>query len=50
MELVTATNLVGGDAARLPRDLNATGEQWQDDAINGGAGFGGVEEHGQLNE
>ena len=46
LQLVTAADGVGGNAAGLPGDLNATGEQGQEHGINGGAGFGGVEEHG----
>lgn len=48
VELVTAADFIGGNAARLPGDLNATGEQGQEHGINCGAGFGGVEEHGMT--
>ena len=45
-ELIALADLIEGDTARLPTDLNTTGEEGKHDGVNGrGAGFG-VDEHG----
>ena len=46
LQLITAADGVGGNAAALVSDLHAAGEQGQDHGVGCGAGVGGVEIHG----
>ena len=45
-DLVTATNLILGNATGDPTDLNTAGGQGEDDAVNGSGLRFGIDEHG----
>ena len=46
LQLVTAADGVGGNAAALESDLHAAGQQRKNHGVGCGAGVGGVEIHG----